>query len=66
MSVKIFKNPNELVFECPKCSTIWVQDKDSCNKEKHDGMVNGMTYSAVCPICGATNYLFMADEIKYN
>lgn len=64
MPSRIIKAQNEYIFECSKCSTIWAQSKDSCKAIPHDGMVNGITYIAECPICGKEISIFRIQEEK--
>lgn len=49
---EILKRSNEIIFQCPKCTCIYKEDKEACKQQPHEGLVEATCYLSVCPSCG--------------
>ena len=52
MSFDILKKKDEIIFQCPYCTTQWKMSKDLCYQTIHDGMIDAVSYFTNCPECG--------------
>lgn len=48
---EIIKKSSEIIFQCPKCTCMWKEDKRDCRQQEHDGMIDAICYLSSCPEC---------------